>query len=148
MGGLREFFQKPAGKVVALVLVLVGLSAAGWSIWSNSRNPAADAANTRWFVDSATMKPFRYNLKMGETVPVVAPSGGKTGYPAELCYWTADGKVKDEPTPVLLNRWINKPEPTFCPDCGRLVRELNPVAEPGRKPPPKKDEYRPGSVDE
>jgi hypothetical protein len=143
MSGLREFFQKPAGQAVAIVLLLLGLAAAWWSISGSMENPVDDA-NTRWFVDSTTLQPFRHELKAGEMIPVQAPSGGKTGYLAELCYWTADGKVKEEPTPVLLNSSLGKSEPTFCPDCGRLVVGRNPPADASRRPPPKKEEMRSG----
>jgi hypothetical protein len=139
MSGIRESLQKPAVKTTAIVLALVAIGAAVWVSLSNTANPAADA-NTRWFVDSKTMQPFRHTLVRGETTPIDAPSGGKTGYPAELCFWTADGKSKAEPTPVLLNEATGKPGPTFCPDCGRMVRYHNPAPAAGVNPPPKKGE--------
>jgi len=76
-------------------------------------------------------------------MPVLAPSGKNTGYEAELCYWTKDGKPKETPTPVLLNIYKGIKGPTFCPDCGRLVVGHNPPAMEGAKPPPTKDEYTP-----
>lgn len=96
---------------------------------------------TRIFVDATTGLGFRHELELGETIPVEAPSGGKTGYPAELCYWTKDGQPKSDPTPVLLNSYIGKPGPTFCPDCGRLVVPRNPMAMPGMRPPPTREEW-------
>jgi len=86
-------------------------------------------------------KPFKHTLAPGEGIPVMAPSGNRTGYPAEACYWTKDGKPKSEPTYVLLNVWKGSKDPTFCPDCGRLVVPLNPIADPSRRPPPTKAEY-------
>ena len=79
------------------------------------------------------MKAFRYEIKIGDSVPVKAPSGEKSGYPAELCYWTKDGQPKEDPTPVLLNQYVGKSGPTFCPDCGRLVVNHNPVAVAGHQ---------------
>lgn len=77
------------------------------------------------------------------TYPVKCPDTGKeTGYEAELCYWTKDGHPKDEPIPVLLNKYKGDPGPTFCPDCGRLVVYHNPLAVEGHTPPPTEEEYR------
>ena len=76
------------------------------------------------------------------SVPAKAPSGGNTGYPSEKCYWTKDGKIKTEPTYVLLNIYKNSSEPTFCPDCGRLVVSHNPAPVAGRSAPPTKGEYQ------
>ena len=72
-----------------------------WAIKGNfGESDAASLARERVFIDSSTMKPFNHDLVEGETIPVKAPSGNKTGYPAELCYWTKDGKTKTEPTAV------------------------------------------------
>jgi hypothetical protein len=137
----REFLNGPVGKGVAIVVAIVGLVAAFVTI-KNSIMPSSVATErNRVFIDSATGLGFRHELVRGESVPVVAPSGGKTGYPAELCYWTREGTPKSKPTPVLLNTWIGKPEPTFCPDCGRLVIGNNPPARPGMTPPPTREEY-------
>ena len=60
-------------------------------------------------------------------------TGNATLYPAEPCYWTADGGVTREPTLVLLNmyRGGDPYAPTICPGCGREVIYMNP-------PPPAK----------
>jgi hypothetical protein len=70
-----------------------------------------------------------------------------TGYPAEACYWTADGGTKTEPTWVLMNAVLGKPGPTFCPDCGRLVVARNPMPGPGVKPPPTQQELLHSTAD-
>ena len=63
------------------------------------------------------------------------------GVPQPRIFWTKDGKPKQDPTPVLLNSWIGKSGPTFCPDCGRLVVGHNPIPGPNSKPPPTKADY-------
>ena len=72
-------------------------------------------------IDATTGKTFEHEVAVGDKLPLKAPSGGMTGYPAEFCYWTKDGKIKKDPTPVLLNARVGKPGPTFCPDCGRSL---------------------------
>jgi hypothetical protein len=102
---------------------------------------AAASSRERMFVDVTTGKPFQQELEVGMTFPVQAPSGGKSGYPAEPCYWNADGSVRQDPSWVVLNETQGKHGPTFCPDCGRLVVIHNPPADAGRKPPPTKAEW-------
>ncbi len=60
--------------------------------------------------------------------PTVNPKTGRaTLYPAETCYWNKDGTAKLRPTYVLLNGYTDKPGPTKCPDCGRVVVGHNPM---------------------
>jgi hypothetical protein len=117
--------------LLAGVRVLTGHSRAG----EESRN--------RWFVCAESRRPFRALIEIGTSVPVKSPYSHKaTGYPAELCFWTREGTIKLEPTPVLLNRILdpNDKSPTFCPDCGRLVTAHNPPPEEGH-PPPTREEW-------
>ena len=96
----------------------------------------------RWFADAETRQPFQQKIELGMTMPVKSPFTHRaTGYPAELCYWTKDGKPKTTPTPVLLNSDLGIDGPTFCPDCGRLVVGHNPAPEPGMKAPPTREDY-------
>jgi hypothetical protein len=143
MSGAREFLDKPAGKAAGITLVLIGVGMVVYVITSFVRGDP-DLADSRapWFVDSETGKPFHHQLVVGDTFPVLAPSGKNTGYPAELCYWTKDGTPKTDPTPVLLNSAVGKPGPTFCPDCGRLVVSHNPAPTTGGRPPPTEAEYK------
>lgn len=97
-------------------------------------------SNTRWYVDE-TGKSFRRALVVGESAQITT-SDGKKAWPAELCYWTKDGKPKAEPTAVLLNANLGKRDPTFCPDCDRLVVGMNPQAQEGVTPPPTQTEYK------
>src|SRR5687767_15536404 len=115
---LRAYFQTGAGKASGIGLTVVAVLLAAWSV-KNALGPtdAQMLSTDRVFIDAKTGKSFRHTIKPGETLPVDAPSG-KTGYPAEACYWTKDGQVKKEPTYVLLNENKQPPvkAPTFCPD--------------------------------
>jgi hypothetical protein len=145
MGMLQKITQSTLGKVtVAVVLVVVGVALVYQLRNLFGVSSAAAIANDRIFICSETHKPFHVNLEdlVGKPFPIYSSFSGKnTGYPAELCYWTADGKPKSEPTAVLMNSSIGKPGPTFCPDCGRLVVGHNPMAVAGATPPPTEAEY-------
>ena len=90
---------------------------------------AGEASRIRIAVDSATGKVFsEYKIRDGETWPWKHPSTGKsTLYPAEACYWTADGQAKLEPTYVILKSIMGEEGDTICPDCGRKVVAHNPM---------------------
>jgi len=141
---VRDFLNTGKGRIVtyagvaaaAIVLLLVLRSVLGDS-------EAAAQSKNRIFIDAETGKPFEHELKVGDVIPVMAPSGKTSGFPAELCFWTADGKLKDKPTPVLLNQFLGRPEPTFCPDCGRKVVMHNPRPSTPGNPPPTQAEYKP-----
>ena len=143
MSKLRDLLRGPAGKLIAAAAIALGL----FVIYLNSRNlfgesKLASDARDRIYIDAESGKTFTHRLQIGDTIPLESPfTHKKTAYPAELCYWTADGKRKQEPTPVLLNSVKGKKGPTFCPDCGRLVVPMNPI---GTTPPPKEDEYKKG----
>ena len=143
---LREFLQTSAGKGIATALVAIGLIVVVVSARSAlGPSEAAHLSRGRVFMDAETGKPFNYTVKVGDKFPIEAPSGKKSGWPAELCYWTKDGKPKREPTYVLLNENAvpRKSGPTFCPDCGRLVTPQNAPASAGLPPPPTQAEYKP-----
>jgi hypothetical protein len=126
---------------VGAILAIVCVVGAYYSVRGAFSSEGAAISADRMFIDASTGKAFEHEIKSGEYIPVKAPSGGNTGYPAEACYWTKDGKVKDQPTFVLLNSTKGMNEATFCPDCGRLVVGHNPHAMPGATPPPTKEEY-------
>lgn len=141
---IREFLTTGLGRGVAIagvVAAVLVLFLAVRSFFGGSN--AAAAAGERTYIDASTGKPFEHELKRGETIPVKAPSGGNTGYPAELCYWTPDGQPKDEPDLVLLESYKDPAsrQPTFCKVCGRLVVNHNPRAQSGERPPPTQAEY-------
>ncbi|MEI8194583.1 MAG: hypothetical protein WCI73_01605 [Phycisphaerae bacterium] len=124
-------------------MVLAGLGFGGYRLYGLlGRSAEARDLNRRWMVCTQTKKPFQVDLDSLKGIPAPSPfSGRNTGQPAELCFWTADGKPKTEPTPVLLNQYLNDPAPTFCPDCGRLVVARNPGPDQAASPPPTKAEY-------
>jgi len=143
MAGLREFLNGPAGKGVAIGVVGIGLLVGFFSLRRNlGSTEAAYLSTDRVFIDTENGKTFSHTLKVGDMIPIKSPYSGKnTGVEAEKCYWTKDGKTKNDPTYVLLNSRKGGSEPTFCPDCGRLVVPLNPNAVVGAPPPPTKAEY-------
>ncbi len=137
---MRKFFESPAGKLTVLIGVAIMLGVA-FAMYRNSGN-AIDATNQRMFIDATTLKPFPHELVGGEQIPIKAPSGNMSGYAAEMCNWTADGKVSDQITYVLLNEVVGKKGPTFCPTCGRLVRPNNRLGQDGVSPPPTEAEWK------
>ena len=144
MGAVQTFLTSSAGRVTAAVVVLVGLAAV---VFAATRffgpSAAARVSRERTFICAETKKPFDYTIKSGDMIPVRSPFSGKnTGFPAEICNWTREGTVGTKETAVLLNSHVGSSEPTFCPDCGRLVVGHNPPADVGRKAPPTKEEYR------
>lgn len=140
---LRRLFTHPAARWSGIVALVAAMAWAGWSIWTTVRpDPAIEAAETNLFMDSQTGQTFTVKVGPDMTIPMVSPySGAATGYPCELCYWTKDGQIKTDPTPVILNSYLGKTGPTFCPDCGRLVVPHNPVPQEGSRPPPTEADY-------
>src|SRR4051794_22328897 len=102
---IREFLRGPAGKIAAMIAIAVGL----FAIYLNGHqlvgeSTLASDSRNRIYIDAESGKAFEHRLQVGDTTPIESPyTHKKTGYPAELCYWTADGKRKHDPTPVLLN---------------------------------------------
>jgi hypothetical protein len=125
---------------VSAALLCVALGA--WMVSWYFRGDTPGSAFSRMYICTEAGKPFRHEDKEGETQPIHSPhSGRNTGVLAEACYWRADGGTKKEATWVLLNSLAGKSEPTFCPDCGRLVVGHNPRPRPGATPPPTEKEY-------
>ena len=121
---LREWIQEKLGVAGTGAVCLVTLGALGYFLFRP--DPMVTESNTRTFICAETGKSYEYRLQEGDRYPVESPhSGKKTGYPAERCYWTAEGKAKREPTYVLLNEFAGKDGPTTCPDCGRRVYRHN-----------------------
>jgi hypothetical protein len=144
MGRIEDSENPTVRKVLIGATIVLGVLLIFMSFkWSFGPSKAAQLSNDRMFICSKTGKSFSVTLKAGMSVPVYSRySGEDTGYPAEECWWTADGQIKSSPDYVLLNSEIGKPEPTFCPVCGRMVVSRNPRPSPGAKPPPTEAEYR------
>ncbi len=144
--GAREFFRTSAGKGVAVALSVVAVVAFFFSVRTNlGDSEAAANSKNRLFICAETGKTFYKELEIGMQIPVESPHSGKaTGHEAEMCYWTKDGQIKTDATPVLLNMHVGKAEPTFCPDCGRRVTPLNPAPSAGQRPPPTQAEWTAG----
>ena len=54
-------------------------------------------------------------------------TGELTLYPAEMCWYQKDGKVKSKATYVLVRKLLGESGETTCPDCGRRVVLRNPA---------------------
>ncbi|MEA2735775.1 MAG: hypothetical protein QOE14_2226 [Humisphaera sp.] len=140
---LTEFAQTTGGRVAAILIIAIGVGFMFFSVRNFARSEGSALTNERPYICAETGKTFTYKVKLGDTFPVESPySGKRTGYHAEACFWTKDGKIKREPTYVLLNKYANKTGPTFCPDCGRLVREMNDPPMEGATPPPTEEEMK------
>jgi hypothetical protein len=143
MNGVREFLASKGGRVAAAAAI-VAMSAV---IYASSREYFSEAdfagdSRTRTFICAETGRPFKHTLTIGDEFPLLSPHSDKhTGYPAELCYWSADGGVNVKPTHVLLNPLRGQRGPTFCPDCDRLVTEMNEPPRAGIAAPPTRAEH-------
>lgn len=138
---VKEFLEGTLGKALGVGFAVLAVGVMLWLVLSGD-GMSAIAADTsaRVFIDEDG-NTERRAIEIGQTNDFKGPTG-KPMFPAEVCYWTKDGKPKTDPTFVLLNEYINKPGPTFCPDCDRLVRGLNPAPDPKNlRPPPTKADW-------
>ncbi len=146
MQWIRDRLESGPGKAVGVAVSLLLLIVAGFMVTAYIRGDTAAVARESVFICTETGKAFAHTNKNGEVSPIYSPFSGKpTGIRAEACYWTASGAPKSSATWVLLNEFIKKPGPTFCPDCGRRVLGHNPVPGSGVRPPPTKKEYDAGA---
>lgn len=127
---LTNFLTSKPGKIVTIGLIVLALGVIVYvTFWPDDHSNLVADVNTQTWIDTDG-NVFRKKLVAFEPPDAKGPNG-KAAFRAELCYWTKEGKTKTEPTPVLLNSNIGKPEPTYCPDCGRLVTPLNAPPMPG-----------------
>jgi hypothetical protein len=146
MQAIRNFLHTDIGRYFALGGSVLGIIVLGWLLLGQLGGGVAARSADRVFIDAKTGEQFGYTISKNEAFPVPSPhsNGELTGYEAEPCYWTADGGIKAEPTWVLpLVKVDPEAGPTFCPECGRLVRPLNPIPTPGSTPPPTQAQYKP-----
>ncbi|HEX8323227.1 MAG TPA: hypothetical protein VF595_04865 [Tepidisphaeraceae bacterium] len=141
---LRKLLETNVGKFIGMAVVALAVVYAIYTVVSlGGSSEAGRLSSDRVFIDAETGKSFNYTIKIGDSLPVKSPFSGKnTGYEADACYWTKDGKPKTEPTYVLVKERIGQRGPTFCPDCGRLVVGLNPSPGPGVTAPPTAAEFK------
>jgi hypothetical protein len=124
--------------LVAVVL----LGYAGYTLLGNlGSSDSSDVANTRTLMDSETGELFKVELteNFGAFPHKNPKTGTDTLYPIEICY-ARECANKPDGTPVILNAYLGKKEPTFCPNCGALVRVFN----PGRRRDTSDDPMPPG----
>lgn len=114
-----------AGIAVAALLAAVAITA--WQFAGMAPDIASQTGTT--LIDAETGALVKgHELKIGEQYPLVNPAHGRrTLWPAERCWWTRDGKVKPEPTFVMLKEYTGQGGETVCPDCGRRVVSRNPA---------------------
>jgi hypothetical protein len=139
---LNRLGRTTGGKIGGVAVVICLLALAVRSVLAFMHGDAPAMLNERTYI-TTDGRTFQHKDAVGESNPIANPFDGQANaYPAEACYWNKDGTFKDTPTWVLMNGWIQKPGPTFCPDCGRLVVGHNPRAEAGRTPPPTEEEWK------
>ena len=144
MQALKSFLETPRGRVAVIAAGILSLAFLYNSFRvSFGTSSAVSLSKERIFICSETGRSFPVTLEAGMPIPLHSPYSGKnTGYPAELCYWTAEGTVKSTPAAVLMNSVLGKKGATFCPDCHRLVVGHNPPAKEGVPPPLTEIEYQ------
>ncbi len=105
------------------------VAAAAVLFWTfSSGTDVGDASKNRLAIDAQSGKTFTVRIIDGERFPWKNPDTGEsTLYPVEKCYWTKDGKAKLDPTFVFVKLYAGVNEKTTCPDCGREVRQHNPL---------------------
>jgi len=128
---MPEGSTKDTKRIALIALAVVALAAGAWLISRSALSGDSLKAMTdrRTMIDAATGEVFvDMRLPTGAPIPYTHPQTGQaTLFPAELCYWNADGTAKLEPTYVLLNQHKGVDGPTMCPDCGRRVVAHNPL---------------------
>ena len=114
------------GVVVALVLLSTAAYLTYRTLYTAEQVPLDPPPIM--YICAETLKTFQHTPPVGEMNPIESPYTKKnTAYPAEKCYWTADGRQKLIPTYILLNEHIGVDKATICPDCKRLVTHHNPT---------------------
>lgn len=118
--------------IAAVVGVVVGGGVLVYAIANSGLfgdGEMVDAARKRVAIDSVSGEVFHdFAVRDGDSLPWRNPrTGQNTLYPAERCFWTADGKAKTEPTYVYVDTSPGGPGFATCPDCGRRVVPHNPM---------------------
>lgn len=127
--GGRSKQQRAVLAMVAIGLLLVAAGVLAWRSVSGPGDPGRDSRR-RTVIDAQTREVFEdFAIRDGTRPPWKNPKTGvETLYPAEACFWAADGvSAKLDPTWVLLNEHAGLPGETTCPECGKPVRPHNPM---------------------
>jgi len=124
--GIKSPSLRAKVKVIGSLVLLV---IAGFLIVrSFSGSNIGEASRKRIAVDSETGEVIEIKIVDGDRFPWKNPKTGQlTLYPGEPCYWTKDGKAKLIPTYVFVKAYAGIKEKTICPDCGKEVRQHNPL---------------------
>ena len=119
---MSDGLKKTLAGVAALILVVFAVRGFR-NTWGDS---TAEAANTRTLMDVETGELFEVEVDENfGPFPMVNPkSGEKTLYATEVCY--ARTCLEKGGTHVIMNKLLGKEGPTYCPQCGALVRFHNP----------------------
>ncbi|CAN5810748.1 hypothetical protein BH11PLA1_BH11PLA1_21260 [soil metagenome] len=119
------------GDYAKIVIACAALLAAGFLVYVQvfAGEDVQALTRKRVMIDSEDHALFTdYTINIGDVRPFTNPKTGKhTLYPAEHCYWTREGGARYPGTPILLNEYLGRTEPTICPDCGRRVVFNNPT---------------------
>jgi hypothetical protein len=139
----QDWLHTTPGRMVVIGILTVVLAGLAWSMMRYFGPDSAQRySDSPLFIDAVTGRTFHYQLKIGDTIPVLSPfTHRNTGYPASFSYWSKGGHILAHPEPVLLNSWLGKKGPTFAPLSGRLVTANEKPPRPGSSPPPTKAQY-------
>ena len=125
-GGVPSWLRSDKTKIVGSIALLI--IAAVIMFFSFSGDDVVPDSKTRLAIDSETGQTYTVRIVEGDSFPWKNPDTNKdTLYPVERCFWTRDGKAKLQPTLVFVKAYLGSKEKTVCPDCGRDVRQHNPM---------------------
>ena len=119
---MSDGLKKTLAGLAALILVIFAVR----SFRNSLGDSTAEAANTRTLMDVETGELFEVEVDENfGPFPMVNPkNGNKTLYATEVCY--ARTCLDKGGTHVIMNELLGKEGPTYCPQCGALVRFHNP----------------------
>lgn len=114
-------------KTILIIVAVVAFGYAGYALWNMfGSDEAVATANSRTLKDSESGDLVEVTIQ--EKMPPYPHENRKTGkktlYPTEVCW--AGECLKKGGTHVILNVWLGKDGPTYCPTCGSLVVAHNP----------------------
>lgn len=115
--------QKKYGTIALLVLSGGVLAVMLWRTFASEEYPA----DFRTIMDSETGELFKVRTEELKPYPMRNPkTGTDTLYRTEVCFYGEECR-KSGGTRVIMNTYLHKEEPTYCPVCGHVVRFHNPL---------------------